>query len=288
MPQVAVFDTAFHQTMPRARLHLRDRRRPGATSTGSGATASTAPRYAFVSRGAAELLGRPAEDTNLVVLHLGNGASASAVRGGRSVDTSMGLTPLEGLVMGTRSGDLDPAILVHLHRELGWSLDEIDRTLNRESGLRGLSGDNDFREVMRRRAAGDEAATLAFDVYAYRVRKYVGAYYAALGERARRRLHRRRRPAQRRAAGGRARGPGPARHRARRVPQRGTAGRTPRSSPPTASDVAVLVIPTDEEWEIARQALALVRVALGGSSLAPGTSKVDVSALRRTMTSGQR
>ena len=84
--------------------------------------------------------------------------------------------------MGTRSGDLDPAIHGHLHRELGWSLDEIDRALNRESGLKGLSGDNDFREVTRRRAAGDAAATLAFDVYAYRVRKYVGAYYAALGE----------------------------------------------------------------------------------------------------------
>ena len=138
--------------------------------------------YAFVSRRAAELLGRPVEDTNLVVLHLGNGASAAAVRGGRSVDTSMGFTPLEGLVMGTRSGDLDPAIHGHLHRELGWSLDEIDRGLYRESGLRGLSGRQRLPRAVPPRAAGDEAATLAFDVYAYRVRKYVGAYYAALGE----------------------------------------------------------------------------------------------------------
>ena len=137
VPQVAVFDTAFHQTMPEhaytyavpAAWREEHRiRRYGFHGTS----------YAFVSRRAAELLGRPVEDTNLVVLHLGNGASAAAVRGGRSVDTSMGLTPLEGLVMGTRSGDLDPAIHGHLHRELGWSLDEIDRALYRESGLRGL------------------------------------------------------------------------------------------------------------------------------------------------------
>ena len=93
----------------------------------------------------------------------------------------MGLTPLEGLVMGTRSGDLDPAVHMHLHRSLGWSLEDIDRALNRESGLKGLAGENDFREVMRLRASGDAAAALAFDVYCYRIRKYVGAYYAVLG-----------------------------------------------------------------------------------------------------------
>ena len=136
------------------RLHLRRPARAGARSTGSGATASTARRTPSSRARAARLLGRAVEDTNLVVLHLGNGASATAVRGGRSVDTSMGLTPLEGLVMGTRSGDLDPAVHSHLHRSLGWSLDDIDRALNRESGLHGLAGDNDFREVMQRRARG--------------------------------------------------------------------------------------------------------------------------------------
>ena len=180
LPQVMVFDTAFHQTIPevahtyavpRAWREEHHIRRYGFHGTS----------HAYVSREAARALGRPVEDVNVIVLHLGNGASATAVRGGESVDTSMGLTPLEGLVMGTRSGDLDPAVHMHLHRSLGWSLEDIDRALNRESGLKGLAGENDFREVMRLRAAGDEAAALAFDVYCYRIRKYVGAYYAVLG-----------------------------------------------------------------------------------------------------------
>ena len=137
VPHVAVFDTAFHQTLPEHAYTYAVPRGAGARSTGSAATASTARRTPSSPARAAELLGRPVEDTNLVVLHLGNGASATAVRGGRSVDTSMGLTPLEGLVMGTRSGDVDPALHGHLHRELGWSLDEIDRALNRDSGLQG-------------------------------------------------------------------------------------------------------------------------------------------------------
>ena len=150
VPQVAVFDTAFHQTIPevaytyavprswRDDFHIR---RYGFHGTS----------HAYVSREAARLLGRPVDVSNLIVLHLGNGASATAVRGGVSVDTSMGLTPLEGLVMGTRSGDLDPAVHMHLHRSLGWSLEDIDRALNRESGLKGLAGNNDHREVMRLR-----------------------------------------------------------------------------------------------------------------------------------------
>ncbi len=260
VPQVAVFDTAFHQTMPEhaytyaVPISWRDEhriRRYGFHGTS----------YAFVSRRAAELLGRPVGDTNLVVLHLGNGASAAAIRGGRSIDTSMGFTPLEGLVMGTRSGDLDPAIHGHLHRELGWSLDRIDHALYRESGLLGLAGANDFREVTRRRAAGDAAATLAFDVYAYRVRTYVGAYYAALGE-----LHAvvltggvgQHSPALRAAALGGLEGLGivldPARNDARSADARRVST--------DGSDVAVLVVPTDEEWEIARQALAVVRGSL--------------------------
>lgn len=266
VPHVAVFDTAFHQTMPEhaytyaVPLAWREEhriRRYGFHGTS----------YAFVSRRAAELLDRPEEETNLVVLHLGNGASAAAVRGGRSVDTSMGLTPLEGLVMGTRSGDLDPAIHGHLHREVGWPLDEIDRALYRDSGLRGLSGVNDFRELTRRMEAGDEAARLAFDVYAYRVRKYVGAYYAALGE-----LHAvvftggvgQHSPDLRAAALTGLDRLGivldPARNDARSNEARAVSA--------DDSDVAVLVVPTDEEWEIARQALAVVegQQQRGGSS----------------------
>ncbi len=257
MPQVAVFDTAFHQTMPEhaytyaVPVSWREKhriRRYGFHGTS----------YAFVSRRAAELLGRAVEDTNLVVLHLGNGASAAAVRGGQSIDTSMGLTPLEGLVMGTRSGDLDPAIHGHLHRELGWSVDEIDRVLYRESGMLGLCGVNDFREVTQRRADGDAAATLAFDVYAYRVRKYVGAYYAALGE-----LHAvvftggvgQHSSELRAAALG-----GLERLGIVLDPARNDApSKEARAVSADWSDVAVLVVPTDEEWEIARQALAVVR-----------------------------
>ena len=117
----------------------------------------------------------------MIVLHLGNGASRRAVAGGRSIDTSMGLTPLEGLVMGTRSGDVDPALVLHLRRTRNLSTDEIDAVLNSRSGLLALAGDNDMREVQRRVAAGDPAAELALDVYCYRIRKYVGAYLAALG-----------------------------------------------------------------------------------------------------------
>ncbi|RYB91665.1 acetate kinase [Nocardioides oleivorans] len=256
VPQVAVFDTAFHQTMPEHAytyaVPLTWRTEHRIRRYGFHGTS-----YAYVSRHAAELLGRAVEDTNLVVLHLGNGASAAAIRGGRSIDTSMGLTPLEGLVMGTRSGDLDPAVHAHLHRELGWSIDEIDRALNRESGLRGLSGANDFREVTRRRAAGDTDASLAFDVYAYRVRKYVGAYYAVLGE-----LHAvvftggiGQHSAELRAA---ALG-GLSMLGIDLDPDRNDAsGAQARVVSPDGAQVAVLVVPTNEEWEIARQALGVV------------------------------
>ena len=115
------------------------------------------------------------------MLHLGNGCSASAVRGGVAVETSMGLTPLQGLVMGTRSGDVDPGLHTFLHNELGLSVGEIDTLLNKQSGLKGLAGVNDFRELEQRRAAGDAAAQLAFDVYVHRLKHYVGAYLAVLG-----------------------------------------------------------------------------------------------------------
>jgi acetate kinase len=194
---------------------------------------------------------------NLVVLHLGNGCSATAVERGRSVDTSMGLTPLEGLVMGTRSGDVDPALHAHLHRELGWSLADIDAALNKRSGLRGMTGENDFRRVAQLRAAGDERAALAFDVYCYRIRKYVGAYYAVLGHvdavvfTAGVGQHA---PAVRSAALSGLERLGIEVDEERN--QRAVDGPTVVST--DTSEVAVLVVPTDEEWEIARQAVAVV------------------------------
>ncbi|MEU8420347.1 acetate kinase [Micromonospora sp. NPDC048835] len=180
VPQVAVFDTAFHHTLPEAAATYAidrdtaeryDIRRYGFHGTS----------HAYVSRRTAELLGRPYEQVNTITLHLGNGASACAVANGRSVATSMGMSPLEGLVMGTRSGDVDPTVIFHLRREAGLSVDDIDDLLNHRSGLLGLTGVNDMREVLERRAAGDPAAALAFDVYCRRITEYVGAYYALLG-----------------------------------------------------------------------------------------------------------
>ncbi len=129
----------------------------------------------------AEILGKDPSEVNVIVLHLGNGASATAVRGGVSVETSMGLTPLEGLVMGTRSGDIDPAVLFHLQRVAGMSTDELDDLLNRRSGMLGLSGSSDMRDVHEAVAAGDERSRTALEVYYHRIKSYVGAYYAQLG-----------------------------------------------------------------------------------------------------------
>jgi acetate kinase len=179
-PQVAVFDTAFHHTLPeaaatyaidRATAERYDIRRYGFHGTS----------HAYVSRRTAELLDRPYAQLNTITLHLGNGASVCAVQGGRSVATSMGMSPLEGLVMGTRSGDIDPTIIFHLRREAGMGVDDIDDLLNHRSGLLGLTGANDLREVLARRDAGDQAAALAFDIYCRRITGYVGAYYALLG-----------------------------------------------------------------------------------------------------------
>ncbi|PYC78417.1 acetate kinase [Streptomyces tateyamensis] len=181
LPQVAVFDTAFHTTIPEhaARYAIdtavADRhrvRRYGFHGTS----------HQYVSRATARLLGRDPAELNVIVLHLGNGASASAVAGGVCVETSMGLTPLEGLVMGTRSGDVDAGVVFHLHRVGGLSVDEIDDLLNRRSGLLGLAGENDMREILRRvEEQDDPAARLALDAYVHRLRKYLGAYYAVLG-----------------------------------------------------------------------------------------------------------
>jgi acetate kinase len=180
VPQVAVFDTAFHATIPPSAhtyaVPREWRERYAVRRYGFHGTS-----HAYVSRRTAGLLGRDPAVTNVVVLHLGNGASACAVAGGRSVDTSMGLTPLEGLVMGTRSGDVDPALGAHLARTAGMALEDYDEALNRRSGLLALAGDSDWRDVVARRAAGDAHAALAFDVTVHRLRKYVGAYAAVLG-----------------------------------------------------------------------------------------------------------
>jgi acetate kinase len=137
--------------------------------------------HRFVAERAAERLVRPLAALNLITLHLGNGASAAAIRGGRCVDTSMGTTPLEGLVMGTRSGDLDPAVPLFVQREAGLDAAGADAALNHASGLLGLAGTGDMRELLAREAAGDARARLALDVYCHRIRKYVGAYLAVLG-----------------------------------------------------------------------------------------------------------
>ncbi|MCG0284703.1 acetate kinase [Streptomyces sp. PSAA01] len=180
LPQVAVFDTAFHSTIPEAAaryaIDVATADRWGVRRYGFHGTS-----HAYVSRATAALLGKDPAEVNTIVLHLGNGASVSAVRGGVCVETSMGLTPLEGLVMGTRSGDIDPAAIFHLSRVGGMSTDEIDTLLNKRSGLAGLCGDNDMREIGRRMGEGDQAAQLAFDIYIHRLRKYVGAYTAVLG-----------------------------------------------------------------------------------------------------------
>jgi acetate kinase len=181
VPQVAVFDTAFHAGIPpRAHVYAL----PYDYYERHGVR-----RYGFhgislqsVTRSADAMLGGRLAEMKAVVAHLGNGASITAVAGGRSVDTSMGLTPLEGLVMGTRPGDVDPGVLLHLARELGLSVADLDRVLNKESGLLGVSGvSNDMRDVLRAAEAGDERARLALDIYCYRLRKYIGAYAAALG-----------------------------------------------------------------------------------------------------------
>ena len=184
VPHVAVFDTAFHAGLPLpARTYAVPReweREHGVRRYGFHGTS-----HAWVSRQAGRWLqehrGVDPSGARVVVLHLGNGASACAVRGGRSIDTSMGLTPLQGLVMGTRSGDVDPAVFGHLDRVAGMGVEEVERALNRSSGLLGLCGDGDVREVHRRARDGDADAGLALDVYAYRIRAFLGAYAVALG-----------------------------------------------------------------------------------------------------------
>ena len=180
VPQVAIFDTAFHQSLPPHAYHYAipyelyetlQIRRYGFHGTS----------HRYVAKAAAGYLGRPLESLNLIVLHLGNGASATAIEGGRSVDTSMGMTPLEGLMMGTRCGDLDPAIVFFLATTGGKRLEEVEELLNSRGGLRGVSGVNDMREALQLAASGEARARLAIEMYAYRIKKYIGAYFAVLG-----------------------------------------------------------------------------------------------------------
>jgi acetate kinase len=178
--QVAVFDTAFHRTLPPAAYRyavpaswyeLHGVRRYGFHGTS----------HDYVSTRAAHVLGRPRAELDLIVAHLGNGASMTALKHGRSVETSMGLSPLEGLVMGTRSGDVDPAVVGHVAAAAGRSEGDVLGDLNRSSGLLGLCGDSDMRAIVARTEAGDADAELALDVFCHRIRKYVGAYVAVLG-----------------------------------------------------------------------------------------------------------
>jgi acetate kinase len=180
VPHVAVFDTAFFHGLPapaatyaidRDLAHKWQIRRYGFHGTS----------HQYVSEHAAAFLGRPLEDLNQIVLHLGNGASASAIAAGRPVDTSMGLTPLEGLVMGTRSGDIDPGVIGYLCRVAEMSVDDVESMLNQQSGMLGLAGERDFRRLHEMIESGDGSAQLAYDVFIHRLRKYVGAYLAVLG-----------------------------------------------------------------------------------------------------------
>ena len=256
LPHVAVFDTAFHRNLPpAARTYPSDQ---------SAANEHRIRRYGFhgtshqyVSREAARMLGKAPDEVNVIVLHLGNGASASAVRGGVSIDTSMGMTPLEGLVMGTRSGDIDAGIIFHLARHGDLSIDEIDTLLNKRSGVLGLSGRQDMRDLVDAAMTGEEAAVLALDVYSHRLRKYVGAYTAVLG----------RVDAVVFTAGV---GENSAPVRARAMAGLGVLGieleptansataTGPRDIASPSSRVRVLVIPTNEEYEIAQQTASLI------------------------------
>ena len=180
-PMVAVFDTAFHQTMPEEAYmyglpyeyyEKYKIRRYGFHGTS----------HSYVSRKAAEVLGKKYEDLKIIVCHLGNGASVSAVKNGKCVDTSMGLTPLEGLIMGTRSGDIDPAVVQFICNKEGKDVNEVLNILNKKSGVLGMSGgiSSDFRDIEKAKESGNHLAAVALDAFVYRVAKYVGAYTAAM------------------------------------------------------------------------------------------------------------
>ena len=178
--QVGVFDTAFHQSIPERAYRYAI---PNELYNEHGVRVygfhGTSHRY--ITKRAASLLNKPLNEVNLITIHLGNGASMAAVKNGKSIDTTLGLTPLPGLVMGTRSGDIDPGVIFYLNETLGYELKDIKNLLNKESGLKGLAGDNDMRGVSERAESGDKSALLALEVYTYRIKKYIGSYMAAIG-----------------------------------------------------------------------------------------------------------
>jgi len=256
LPHVAVFDTTFHRTMPPyAREYALPRelaRAHGMRRYGFHGTS-----HAHVVDRAGVLLGRPLEDLNLITMHLGNGASVSAIRGGRSVDNSMGMTPLEGLVMGTRCGDVDPAVPMLLGEVTGRSREDVHRLLNFESGLKGIAGESDMRDVHRLADDGDLDARLAIDMFCYRAKKYLGAYYAVLG----------RVDAVVFTAGIGENDPDIRSRICAGLERLGieidplanaVTGGGERFISPAHSEVPVLVVPTDEELEIARETIACV------------------------------
>jgi acetate kinase len=261
VPQVAVFDTAFHHTLPPHAFHYavpydlyteHHVRRYGFHGISHSYVATEASRH----------LGKAPAEVNLVTLHLGNGASAAAIRSGTSVDTSMGMTPLEGLVMGTRCGDIDPALPFLLMRLAGMSAEEIEVLLETRSGLKGICGRNDMREILEQAAMGDDRASLAVEMFCYRIRKYIGAYIAVLGrvdavvftggigENAS--------AIRERACGG-------LEHLGISIDgkKNASAGGSITEIQKDGAPVKVLVIRTDEEWEIARQTVQTIENAGG-------------------------
>ncbi len=179
-PHVAIFDTAFFQTISEAGYtYALDRHVAKEHAIRKYGFHGTS--YAYLAHEAPRVMGKNPDELNMIALHLGNGASATAIRGGRAIDTSMGLTPLSGLVMGSRTGDIDPAIVFHLHRSAGMSIDEIDHLFNRQSGMLGLTGYSDMRDVEKAAAEGSHDAQLGLEIYCRRIRGYVGQYYAQLG-----------------------------------------------------------------------------------------------------------
>lgn len=179
--QVTVFDTAFHTTMPQHAymyaLPYETYKKDGVRKYGFHGTS-----HHYVVKEAAKYLKKDLSDFNAISLHLGNGASMAAIKNGKCIDTTMGLTPLEGLIMGSRSGDLDPAILFYLSRKNNLNIDDLDDMLNKQSGLKGICGSNHMRKVKSMAKDGDKKAQLALDMFAYRIKKYIGAYIAAIGK----------------------------------------------------------------------------------------------------------
>jgi acetate kinase len=256
VPHIAVFDTAFfHDMPPEAATYAIDREVAKRWQVRRYGFHGTSHRY--VSERAAEFLGRPLAELNQIVLHLGNGASASAIAGTRPVDTSMGLTPLEGLVMGTRSGDIDASIVSYLWHTAGMGVDEVESMLNQRSGLLGLAGERDFRRLATMIESGDAAAQLAYGVFIHRLRKYIGAYLAVLGHT---------------DAISFTAGIGENDAAVRRDALAGLEGfgilldegrnlgevRGPRLISPDDSPIAVLVVPTNEELAIARDCASVL------------------------------